>query len=398
MKYKICIVTQAHLCRNPRVLKEAICLHDAGYGITILNSAFDAALKLEDLNLLKGRNINLHSVSDLSKSGFTSIIDRMLQKVGVTILTKLKFETQLALGYAPWRYLKILRKHEYDLYICHQELPSCLGTLLMKEGFKVAFDFEDWYSEDLLPEARKGRALKTIQNAEKIALQHAGNCWTTSNAMAKSLAIRYNSKEPHVIYNTFSSQIIAAKTIFKTPLKLFWFSQTLGKGRGLEPFINILIKLNCPFELHLLGRCNSSYKNDLKSLVNNKFKLEFHELQPNHLLPSYISQFDIGLALEQNEPLSRKYTITNKLFQYLQAGLPLIATDTPGQKEIIGKTKAGVLIDLSKPEQWIHLVESFLTDHAVFHDYRQNAIQAAKKYKWEIERGKLLNIISKILQ
>lgn len=58
-----------------------------------------------------------------------------------------------------------------------------------------------------------------------------------------------------------------------------------------------------------------------------------HPTVPNSQLLSRIAEHDIGLALETPEIQSRNLTITNKVFQYLQAGLAVIATDTIGSEK-----------------------------------------------------------------
>jgi glycosyltransferase involved in cell wall biosynthesis len=397
VKKKICIITHTHLCRNPRVLKEALCLYDAGFNISILNSIWSEDLYLEDLNLLNGTKIRIKPVSDLIKKDIHSFLDRLLKKIGILLNTYFKVETMFALGYAPLRYLSIAMKESADLYICHQELPTYIGSRLLKKRKNVAFDLEDWYSEDLLPENRKERPLALLKKLEKLALSYPEKCWTTSHSMAKAMSKNYGTPLPQVIYNVFPSQHLTNTTAGKRPIKLFWFSQTIGRGRGLEEIISILKEVNSTFELHLLGDCTESYKTIIKGLAANRFNITFHVLQPTHLLSAYIEKFDLGLALELNEPLSRRYTITNKLFQYLQAGLPVVATDTSGQQEIIRDTEAGLIINLFEKGECISRLELLLNDAETFCRYRQKAIEAAKKYNWEVEKTKLLFIISEIL-
>ncbi len=62
-------------------------------------------------------------------------------------------------------------------------------------------------------------------------------------------------------------------------------------------------------------------------------------------LPDKLAEFDLGLALEPSWPRNRDVTISNKIFQYLNAGLALIATDTAGQNEVMhAAPECGLLI------------------------------------------------------
>src|SRR5881628_3764099 len=101
---KICIITQSHLSRNPRVVKEALTLAKAGYFVTITNSTYDPLLTIEDKELISGQNIKLISVSHLETDGFTAFADRLFKKIGDGLVRYLKIQTSLALGYAALRY------------------------------------------------------------------------------------------------------------------------------------------------------------------------------------------------------------------------------------------------------------------------------------------------------
>jgi hypothetical protein len=146
---KICIITQSHLCRNPRVLKEALALAADGYQVVILNSTHSSELRNEDLVLIKNTDIELIAVATLEKGSFTSFIHRLTKKLGDTLVKKFGLQTHLALGYASGCYKGLTLKQNADLYIGHQELDLYCGVELLKAGKKVVFDLEDWYSQDL---------------------------------------------------------------------------------------------------------------------------------------------------------------------------------------------------------------------------------------------------------
>lgn len=392
---KICILTQSHLCRNPRVLKEAITLAEAGYQIQILTNSFCPQLHKQDSAAISQYpNICLQIVADLSKTNFNSFTDKLINKFARFLNKKFGLETSLSLGYGALRYFHKAKSTRADLYICHQELATHVGTKLLEAGYKVGFDLEDWYSEDLLPQARKSRPVRLLKNAEQIALNKGAFCITTSQAMAQKLSETYSSPLPGVIYNVFPSPGIENPTItFSRPLKLFWFSQTIGEGRGLEPFISLLNGLNNSIELHLLGNINTDYKETLIRLMPGQHHLYFHDLVQPELLPAKIAAFDIGLALELDTPMSRNYTITNKFFQYIQSGLPVIVSKTAGQTEAFEQFKPGFMLSQKPALTEITQLYTWLNDDDALQTAKAKAIEAAKVHNWEYESKKLLTII-----
>ncbi|WP_428328407.1 glycosyltransferase family protein [Mucilaginibacter sp.] len=401
MAYKVLIISQSHLCRNPRVLKEAIALSENGYTVHILNSIFSKELQLMDLELIKDHpSIQLQSISDLTQKGWCSFTDRLVYKLGGLLVQYFKLESSLALGYGAHRYLKRCRAINADLYSCHQELATYLGTRLIEAGYKVAFDLEDWYSADLLPEARTKRPVNLLKKVESIALNTATFCVTTSQALAKKLADEYHCKQPAVIYNVFplKEQLLQKEKSYLPPLKLFWFSQTIGPGRGIEEFMGLLKAMIKPLQLHLLGDVDTGYQQHLITMIPAQHTLFFHPQVSETELAKKISEFDIGLALELTNPPSRNYTITNKFFQYLQAGLPVIATETAGQKEIFDKITPGIMIPKNPDTKDIERLQNWLNDPEAISEAREVAKKAALKYCWENESTKLLSLINHAFQ
>lgn len=397
---KICIITQSHLCRNPRVLKEAQTLSGAGYEVHVINSVYSAALKEQDNKLIDSYSICVHHAVDLTRPGFRSLVDKLIFKTARGLIKYAHIESSLALGYGSYKYYQTARSIQADLYICHQELATFIGNKLLKAGYKAAFDLEDWYSEDLLPTDRKMRPVKLLKKAEAFALQNGTFCTTTSRALAEKLSIVYSSKAPEVIYNVFPlrSDLLNNKKAFVHPLKLFWFSQTIGPGRGLEEFIGLINNFQIPLELHLLGNISDGYREKLKALMPSQHQIFFHELVPENELASKIATFDIGLALELTSPPSRNYTITNKFFQYIQAGLPVIVSETHGQKEAFVKFKPGFILLNPTTESEIATLDDWLNSPAELANARERAIEAARFYNWENEAKKLIRLIKNALE
>jgi glycosyltransferase involved in cell wall biosynthesis len=396
---KICIITQSHLCRNPRVLKEAITLAAAGYEVCILTGIISADLYQQDLEAIKAfPNLSLQVVSDLSASTIYSFTDKLFHKLGRLFTRNFKTETILSLGYGTARYYNKAKAIKAQLYICHQELATCIGTKLLNADFKIAFDFEDWYSEDLLSDARAERPINLLRRVESVALNKGIFCVTTSNALAKKLSAVYACPTPEVIYNVFTSPGTPFKKEFSEPLKLFWFSQTIGPGRGLEQFIKLLSSIKSRLEIHLLGNIDNGYREKLDALLPKQHLLCFHDTVKAHKLAEKITEFDIGLALELDTPMSRNYTITNKFFQYIQSGLPVITSETEGQDEAFEMFKPGFKLPQQASDIQIAGLEKWLNDPVELQTAKNRAIEASAFYNWENESKKLLALVKDALE
>jgi glycosyltransferase involved in cell wall biosynthesis len=143
---------------------------------------------------------------------------------------------------------------------------------------------------------------------------------------------------PIPIHNTFS--IGTPDTMAERrgrPLRLYWFSQTLGIGRGLEEILRGIGRMGGAVELHLRARTVRPYLDSLLSLQ--------HEVAPNLLIVGHepaapddmvplAQQYDAGIASDEPLGLSRQFCLANKIFTYLAAGVPVIMSRTPAQAKL----------------------------------------------------------------
>ena len=403
----ICILSQTHLCRNPRVWKECRSLSEAGYSVVVLTTLYDDKMYQEDVQLLQNTTVRYECYADLRrnrKNHIAKLYLKSLRKLGNWLVRSNLFNTALSLGYGHRVLYKKALNYRADLYICHQEMASYVGTQLLKKGKKVAFDIEDWYSEDLLPEARKNRPIALLQKVERTALSQSSKVWTTSVALAKAMASTYHTPAPAVIYNTFPSVNKERETkcqdrVDPSKVSLFWFSQTIGPGRGLEILINALRSVDLPFELHLRGIVSHHYKEMLSDQFPKQTgqTLHFHPLVSNEELPLRIAEHDIGLALESQSPPSRNFTITNKILQYLEAGIAVVASTTAGQKEVAAKAPEAVFL-FDHTESLTASINQLLSDREALKRAKCQAKELfSQHFLWESEAEKLCQLVETAL-
>jgi glycosyltransferase involved in cell wall biosynthesis len=402
-EHRICIATQSHLSRNPRVLKEALALAAAGYRVHILTAIYSDKLLNEDLRLIKDHNIGYEFYSDLRVNNFASFSSRLIKKLSVSIKTKLGIESVFNLGYAPFMFKNKLEAIDADLNIMHQEMPTVIGSELT-DDHKIAFDMEDWYSEDLLPNAQRIRPLKLLKKAEALALKNGVYCTTTSQALANELKTAYKSEHmPFVIFNSFdNSNFKLQEANHSDKIMLYWISQTIGEGRGLEFFISCMGKSNVAWQLNLRGHASKDYIDHLKKMVNAKDTLVILPMLKNEDILQDMSNYDVGLALESDSPPNRDLSISNKFFHYMAAGLPIIASEIKGHAEI-GRKHTDIIF-MYKQHHEDDLVailnktgadilkkgKNFLRDK-VLKIYNEN-------YAWKNEAKKLINLVKNALE
>lgn len=397
---RILIVTNGHLCRNPRPLKEAVTLGRAGYDVTVLTVRHHAPSEPADRALLSDAPFRREVVELLPGAGPASFRRRLVLRLARDAATRLGWKTIHALGPAA-ALLRRAQSLPADLTLVHNEVPHWVGTRLLPSGRRVAADIEDWHSEDLLPDARAGRPLALLRATERTLLHRAAYTSTTSQALAEALHTRYGGRRPLVLSNSFPLQPDPRTGPCGEPPVFFWFSQTLGPGRGLEAFLAAWHRTRRPSRVVFLGAPPSNYLTRLLQPLApaHRSAISFLPLVAPDALPALIARHDIGLALEQADILSRDLTITNKILQYLNAGLAVVASPTAGQREVLARAPdAGLLLNFADSAVAASHLDALLADRGALARRQAAARRAAEEcYSWEREAPVLLAAVAAAL-
>ncbi|MFM7887719.1 MAG: glycosyltransferase, partial [Pseudanabaena sp.] len=304
--------------------------------------------------------------------------------------------------------LKYAQIAKADLTIVHSEGGLWIGSHLLEQGLRVGVDFEDWFSEDLLPEAQVNRPKQQLKSLESCLINECNYCLTTSEAMAMAMAQAYNAKLPTVIYNAFpwmERSQLDGKICDRQNLNLrsiHWFSQTIGQGRGLEVLFQSLQYISQPVEIHLRGNYPESSRRWLEPQIPPEWRdrIFIHPTVANSELLSRIAEHDIGLALEIPYCSNKQFTISNKLFQYLQAGLAIIATNTAGQSEILSQyPEVGELIPVNDPIALANAINNLVNNYSKLLLAKQAALKVAQsQLNWESQENTILRTLERAIR
>jgi glycosyltransferase involved in cell wall biosynthesis len=404
---RIAIVTGAPLCRNPRVAKEARALAGAGHEVHLVAPVWNEETHALDEAILPGTGARRWTSADLRPcAGIAGRIARARRRAGMELVARARHDNPSALGYGVARSLAIAEELAADLTIGHQEVGAWVADRLAAKGYRVGADFEDWYSEDLPPEKRRGRPVGLLRALELRLLRSAAHRTTTSHALAEALGAFAQAPPPRVVYNAFplAERAGVAPPSGRPPggpLRLLWFSQTLGPGRGLETLVEALRLVEAPLSLELVGASTEAYRASLLALAGEAApRLAFHPPVPPGELVRHIAHAEVSLALETDTLANKDLTVSNKILHSLLAGCAVIATPTAGQREIAKATPDSVLLlGGMGPEPLAEAIAQLAADPAALLHARQAAWEAAaRRFCWERQEPVLLDSVAEALR
>lgn len=175
--------------------------------------------------------------------------------------------------------------------------------------------------------------------------------------------------------------------------KVLLYQGGLTPERGIEESIEALKLLPDEFVLVLLGEGRS--EKSLKLLVSSlglENRVFFHEQVPaNHIL-WYTKQADIGLVVYKNTCLNNFISTPNKIFEYMLAEIPTIASNHPGKMYIVENEQTGICVQ-EKPLEIKQAVEQIMSNYKFYQD---NCRKVKGKYSWLREKQKLLTLYQKL--
>lgn len=122
----------------------------------------------------------------------------------------------------------------------------------------------------------------------------------------------------------------------------------------------------------------------------------FHPRVPFADLHAYTCSADLGLCLIKGTSRSFAYSLPNKLFEYLMAGLPVLASDLPEMRRVVQDSAAGMVVDPMDGAQVAQAVVEMLADPVRRAQWRQAALTAAQHYCWETESQRLIDLYASL--
>jgi glycosyltransferase involved in cell wall biosynthesis len=263
----------------------------------------------------------------------------------------------------------------------------------------LIYDSHEYFTE--LPELLGRKMVKKIWGRlEALMLPHIKYSYTVSHSIAAEYNRKYNINMK-VIRNLplkLSGKVESSVVLSKNHEKIVLYQGSLNMGRGLEMAIKA-IQYTSNVKLIIIGK--GQIENELKQL-SVSLGLTDCVVFPGRLSPDdlvqYTIQADLGISLEEKLGLNYYYALPNKLFDYIQAGIPVLVSDLPEMSAIVNHYQIGLVTHTSDPQKLALLFNEMAYDQEKRAFWKANLTIASQELCWENEEEKLWEIYDNALK
>ena len=124
-------------------------------------------------------------------------------------------------------------------------------------------------------------------------------------------------------------------------------------------------------------------------------KVIFVPKQPYARLREYTANADIGLSIDKDTNLNYRFSLPNKLFDYIHGGLPVLASRLPEISRIIEQYKVGMFIENHDPKHIAQQISLMVNDTEQMAHWKAAALLASRELNWQHEEKVLIQVYRK---
>ncbi|WP_200813936.1 glycosyltransferase [Hymenobacter roseosalivarius] len=276
-------------------------------------------------------------------------------------------------------------------------LPMWLRATLGGQPF--VYDAHELFTE--VPEIVGRPTIKRIwQQVEKFIVPRATLAYTVGPALAQWFVQQYG--QPFAVVRNVSRLEVAE--LPPTPPTVpadgyILYQGVLNEGRGLEALIDAMPQVTVRLIICGEGDLSASLRERAQQLgLLASGQVEFRGFVLPDELRLITRQASLGIMLLENRGLSYYYSLANKFFDYLHAGVPQLIVDFPEYCRLNDQYDVAEVVELT-PDTIAAAINRLLRDEpARYHQLAQNCRRARLELNWQREEQTLLALYATLLQ
>ncbi len=364
----ICMVAFTDLNFDYRIYREATSLRRAGHQVVIVTSSFNSApLKgWDDFEIYPIPLDRSHSLRRLYplfwQRAYSLLVEAQPDAYHAHDLDSLWPAVRAA--------QRLARPLVYDAHEFWTEQSSLVSRPLMRSCWRLL---------------------------EQRLIRRVDRVITVSGSIAQSLMERYCLDEVVVLRNLplfrdkVQSNLIRETLDLPDDLPVVLYQGGFLTENGLREQIEVAEGLAAALVLIGDGPSEQALRNQVHA-TGLEDRVYFIPRVPFYQLHNYTCSADLGLCLIKGTGKSFYYSLPNKLFEYMMAGLPVLASNFPEMERIVRETHTGATVDPTNIAAIREQIAAFLDSAAKREECAKASLQAARHYNWEREAAQLIQL------
>ena len=298
-----------------------------------------------------------------------------------------------------------LRAEQFDVVQAHDILTMGVATDLARAlGAKCLFDAIELFEHrsDGVTRARVCILNKWFSACDIRLLKAADAVISVSPGVGEFMADTYGIGAATIIRNCQEPWLLRADSRLRSDIgagpddRIVLYLNSLYPNQGFEAVLEALVHLPLRVRLVVLGReRRRGYIEECRArarAIRVEDRVDFLPLRAGDDLIQYISGADVGIIPFVKTPLNIYYSLPNRLFEMIAAGLPVIASDLPCIREIIEQYDVGVVYGCDSARSVAAALDSVISDDN-YGWYSQNAAAAAQVLTWSREATRYVDLV-----
>jgi glycosyltransferase involved in cell wall biosynthesis len=350
------------------------------------------------------------------QNSLNTLLNKFTNKLPLVKLWNVCFRLPLRMNWLIYRFLLYVRYHNRSMgdplpfkrafysaalsflpdIIQVHDLPVLEAGVGLSQQWNIPLVYD---AHELYPEQRtfSYAQRKVCADNEKKYIQFCSLVFAVNDSIADEMAKRYQIERPITLtnaidppdefYQHISYNLIREKLNLAASRKILLFQGGFSKYRNLENLIDAMKSVKNPdIDLVMIGfgdyETILKRKAERKGLLNKR--IYFLKAVPQSELLQHSASADIGIIPYPHVDLNSYYCTPNKLFEFIQAGLPILANDSPELRRFVQREGFGMVSPMHSSQQIAYAIDKAFAE-LMSSAWKQQLMEHRSAFTWKVQ-------------
>ena len=390
---RVAILSFTPITDEPRVLRQVAALQEDGWEVTLCGfkgrqPARDGVRVVEVDHVMIGKSVlkRLGSEFDLLLSRFSTSAARS--------------HYWASAGYAGIReHLSVVEPVEADLYVAHDYFAAPIAhSLAERHNTAFTVDAHEYARGQYMHDAAwRLFSRPWVHSLQKLYYPKASSITTVCEGIAELIDQEYTLASPTIVVRSAATyRELPFQPTGKTINVLY--HGIVSPMRGLEQTIASIPHWRPDITFQIRGPGPEDYLRSLRALAAEHGVEDRVQLLPPVAFDAMVpeaNKSDVGFFVQPDLSPQKRFTLPNKLFEYIMAGLAICVADLPEMARVVRAHDLGVLVPGLEPKKIANAINGL--DRDKIDAFKRNSLEAARTLNWKNESQVMVDNYNKII-